>query len=112
MTIYCLGFSLYAGLPVKNPVHNDHKHVSKKKKSTRTKKAVRRAKEESDSEEEWQPWMEEQKQRPKKRGECNFYRICMHVSETEEAEFDVIISAHTYTCTLDVVELSTIDFIN
>ena len=58
---------------MKNPIDGDHKAKrasGRRGGSGRKKPTVRRLKDDSDSEEEWQPWMEEQKQRPKRRGGC------------------------------------------
>ena len=61
---------IHVGLPVKNPIDCDQKPKRGSGKRAGRNKPVRRVKEESDSEEEWQPWMEEQKQRPRRRCEC------------------------------------------
>lgn len=54
-----------SGLPVKNPVGPGGRPV--KKRGQRVQKKRRKIlKDESDSEEEWQPWMEENKHKPKR----------------------------------------------
>ena len=55
---------------MKNPVDCDQNVKRVAVKRGGRKKPARKMKDESDSEEEWQPWMEEQKQRPRRRGGC------------------------------------------
>ena len=55
---------------MKNPVDGDQKakRVSGRRGCKKRPAARRKVKDDSDSEEEWQPWMDEQKQRPRRRG--------------------------------------------
>ena len=69
-SFYGICFSLSSGLPVKNPVQCQRKPVKKSslkcgKKKKRSKRVKR---EDSDSEEECQPWMEEKKHKTRGRG--------------------------------------------